>query len=59
MDEATLTLLVAIHHQLTTDSDLESVSAPHKYSALVRRIEQALQGTEYSYLCNHLHEEAA
>lgn len=55
----TLTLLVAIHHQLVTDSDLETVTAPHKYRALVRHIEQALQGTQYSYLCTHLDEEAA
>jgi hypothetical protein len=58
MDPATIALLLAIHHQLCTDCDLEKVSRPDKYRALVRHIEGLLVNTEYAYLCTHLEEAA-
>ena len=46
-----LDLLVSIHHQLATDSDLDTVTAPDKYRALRMRIEGVLAHTPYAYLC--------
>ena len=49
--EGVLDLLVSIHHQLATDSDLDTVTAPEKYRALRMRIEGVLAHTPYAYLC--------
>jgi hypothetical protein len=35
-------LMVSWHHQLTTDADLDEVTAPHKYRAIARQIALAL-----------------
>ena len=60
MDNKLLQLLLSIHHQLTTDSDLEDkCTAPEKYRALVYQIECQLVKTPYAYLCERYRETEA
>ena len=59
MNDELLQLLLSIHHQLTTDSDLDTVTAPDKYRHLVYEIEKVLINTPYAYLCERYRETEA
>lgn len=60
MEEKMMELLVDIHHQLQTDSDLESVTRPDRYANLAGRIEEIMsEHPLYAHLCQaHLAEVA-